>query len=273
MRTLLKLLATGMTLFGCSSSDQAPPLTDAGARDTASGVADDRFTSPQLDSVWTVLHPELADVVAGSGQLLITMKQRAIWAGPNEAVHVWRRVRGDFRATSMVRARSQTAPDAPPPGPVRLGGLMARSTATAPPQNYVHVVVGFAPTGLSVETKTTEDSTTSYDAPAWPNGDAELGICRIGSRFAMLKRPSTGGQWQVAATFDRPDLPDELAVGPNAYAQYGAGGPPSDGGAPPTTTGPNDAGADVGPDLVVAFGPVHVERVAQDADCLAVAAR
>jgi hypothetical protein len=204
----------------------------------------DPFAVAALDSSWSILHPEYASITTGAGKLTIEMKAKAIWAGPNEAVHVWKRVSGNFRATAQVSARGVASPDTAPRGPVRLGGLMARSTASLPRQNYVHVVVGFAPTGLSVETKTTLDNATTFDAPVWPTADAEVRICRLGQMMTLLKRSPSGGPWQTAATFDRGDLPAELAVGPNAYAQYGAGGPPSDAG--PADASRTDAGPELG---------------------------
>jgi hypothetical protein len=245
-----------------NASPNAPPDAPQGGPNLPST---DPFSGAALDSSWSILHPEYASITTGAGKLTIEMKAKAIWAGPNEAVHVWKRVSGNFRATAQVSARGVASPDAAPRGPVRLGGLMARSTASLPRQNYVHVVVGFAPTGLSVETKTTLDNATTYDAPVWPTADAEVRICRLGQTMTLLKRSPSGGAWQTAATFDRGDLPAELAVGPNAYAQYGAGGPPSDAG--PADASVNDAGPDLGPDLRVIFGPIAFEPVGSASDC------
>ncbi len=273
---VLVLVGACSALPGCSSNEDVVPnqaLDSGPVGDAASPTGlgslpqTDPFASATLDPAWSVLNPQLASLTTRSGTLTLEMKAKAIWAGPNEAVHVWKRVTGNFRATATVRARSTSSPELPPRGPVRLGGLMARNPSSPPRQNYVHIVVGFAPTGLSVETKTTTDNATSYEAPAWPSADAELRICRVGQTFTLLKRPVGGDRWEVGATIERPEMPSELAVGPNVYAQYGAGGPPGDGGAPDAAG--VDAGPDIGPDLSVLVGPVVFAAVTTSGDCSA----
>src|SRR5262249_13787017 len=102
-------------------------------------------------------------------------------------------------------------------GAVRLAGLMAHADAVR--QNYVFVVVGADADGLSVETKSTHDNASRFEGPAWPAADADLRLCRHGPTFTLLKRPAgSSDPWTVAATIDRPDLPERLQVGPNLYS-------------------------------------------------------
>jgi hypothetical protein len=43
-------------------------------------------------------------------------------------------------------------------------------------------------------------------------------VCRVGSTFRLYKRELGASSWMLATTFERPDLPDTLQVGANAYA-------------------------------------------------------
>ena len=54
---------------------------------------------------------------------------------------------------------------------------MARNPA-GNPENYVHIVVGIAPGGIAVETKTTVNGATTYEAPSRPTSDAEVRLSR-----------------------------------------------------------------------------------------------
>jgi hypothetical protein len=42
-----------------------------------------------------------------------------------------------------------------------------------------------------------------------------------GHRFSLYKRTPGAAAWTPAATYDRPDLPATLQVGPNLYAPSG----------------------------------------------------
>lgn len=119
---------------------------------------------------------------------------------------------------------------------------MARNPA-GPPENYVFIVVGNDENDLSVETKTTVNSASSYAGPSWPSGDAELRICRLGAAMHLYKREIGAASWTLATTYDRPDLPATLEVGPNVYA---AASPP---------------------DLVVTFEEVEFAGVCDLAGC------
>jgi len=97
--------------------------------------------------------------------------------------------------------------------------------------------------GLAVETKTTTGSLSVYDGPGWPSGDAELRLCRLGSTYRLYKRAIGAQEWTLAATFQRPDLPETLQVGPFLYA------------------------ADVNADLVASFDEVQFASVSVVEDC------
>jgi hypothetical protein len=119
---------------------------------------------------------------------------------------------------------------------------MARDPA-APPNNYVFIVVGNDVNDVSVETKTTVNSASTYTGPSSASSDAELRLCRVGSMFRLLKRDIAGGAWVEGALFDRPDLPAAVQVGAVIYASSGT------------------------PDLVVTFEEITFAPASALADC------
>jgi hypothetical protein len=221
-----------------SASDAA---TDAPSGPGLAALTDD-FSGAALSPAWSVLHPELVGVSVQGGALRLEATADSLWFNASQGPLVHKTVSGDFMITSRVRARSAATPAQPPSQNIHLGGLMARDPASAS-ENFVFVVVGHDENDISVETKNTIASVSTYTGPAWPSGDAELRLCRVGSNFRMLKRDIAGGAWTEAATFDRPDLPATLQVGAVMYAHTQA------------------------PDLAVTFDELTFASIAALSDC------
>lgn len=170
---------------------------------------------------WTVFRPEVFDVAVEGNRMRLTLHQVARWAGNGQGGLVYQEASGDFRLTATVRARRASDPTQTVSSIVSLGGLTARNPDGADQggrENYVHIVVGNTPSGVGVETKTTVEGATSYEAVPDASGDVELRICRIGSNFHLYKRPIGSTIWVLAATYERPDLPERLQVGANIYS-------------------------------------------------------
>jgi hypothetical protein len=151
--------------------------------------------------------------------LTLTLLRRALWFMSQRGVLIWKPLTGDFVISADVRTGRASDPSQPPgaDGRVELAGLMARADSSR--ESYVHIVVGADPDGLSVETKTTTLNVSTFDGPDWASAEASLRICRAGSTFTMWKRPiGSSPPWTLAATYERPDLPDELMVGLNIYS-------------------------------------------------------
>ena len=177
---------------------------------------DDEFDADL--SAWDLLNASEATATVADGALVLEPTANSLWYQGDSAVHVHKLVAGDFAMTGFVRARSIANPEAPPTVPYRLGGLMARSPVDAGGLDYVFIVIGADEDDVAVETKTTIDSSSTFMGPPWPSAEGELRVCRVGSTFELLIRAQAGDAWESRATFERPDLPGALAVGPLAYA-------------------------------------------------------
>jgi hypothetical protein len=181
----------------------------------------DRFNGRTLDRSWSTVQPDLVSARVRDGALSLALSGPALWFNDSVGVLVFKPVSGSFKATTTVRTRSQSEPDQPPRAAIRLGGLMARDPASDETrmQNYVHIVVGNGPDGvLAVEHKTTTNNNSVYEAPAWSSSEAQLRICRLGSTYSLYKRPVGSKTWQLASSYERPDLPETLQVGADVYS-------------------------------------------------------
>src|SRR5262245_58904444 len=221
-------------LFGGSPGLPAPGGVNCGFDPTAdalgcsaypcpgglSALSDD-FEGTALDPSWSLFRPELVQITVADGALSLEPDQYALWFNASRGPLVYRLVTGDFRVTARVHARRKSDLSLPPAIPIHLGGLMARNPAgdgAAVPENYVFIVLGQDEVDRSIETKTTTNSSSVYQGPAWPTGDAELRICRRGATLLLLQRAIGQDAWTTAASYQRPDLPAELQVGPVVYA-------------------------------------------------------
>lgn len=174
-----------------------------------------------IGQTWTVFRPEVFAVAVEGRSMRLTLRTVARWAGNGQGGLVYQEASGDFKLTATVRARKASDPRQTVASLVSLGGLTARNRNGADvggSENYVHIVVGNTPSGIGVETKTTLNGATSFEAVPGESGDAELRICRVSSTFRLYKRPLGSASWALAATYERPDLPPTLQVGANIYS-------------------------------------------------------
>lgn len=207
----------------------------------------DSFEGSILSSDWLVYRPEVLGIDVKSGALSLRLTQQALWFNGNRGPLVYKFVSGNFKVTSRVHVRKASNPAANPTTPVHLAGLMARNPQgeiVGANENYVFIVAGFDEVDLSVETKSTLESVSSYEGPAWASADAELRLCRVGNTFYMYKRMIGAATFTLAKTYDRPDVPAKLQVGMNVYS---------------ATT----------PDLMAGFDEITFADAANEADCAA----
>jgi hypothetical protein len=228
--------------LACSGENASPE-----SGQPAGGLSElsDSFEAESLDPAWSVFNPEVVDVEVADGALSLDMKKSALWYQAGRGTLLEKRVSGNFMVTATVHAQKASDASAMPASPVQLGGLMARDpmgTDQGGEENYVFIVVGHDEDDISVETKSTTDSVSDYEGPSWPSAEAELRMCRVGATFQLYKRELGATTWELAKSYERPDLPEELQVGPNAYTA-------------------------IDPDLRVSFDDVTFADVADLADC------
>jgi len=199
-----------LTLAAPDATPPPPPTPDAAPVVPAPYGGDD-FEGAALDPRWEIFGAAGLDVSVSGGQLVLVPSVRQVWYQAQRGGFVHQTITGDVRVTARVSVRSQAMPGVPPVNDVHLAGVMARDGTTLA-ENYVFIGVGRLG-GLAVETKNTIDSTTTLDSPAWPSGEAELRLCRLGPTFHLYKRPFAGGPWELAASLTRDDLPAALQIG------------------------------------------------------------
>jgi hypothetical protein len=180
----------------------------------------DEFDGAKNASPWLQFKQQTFEQARSGGELRIIPNQHVVWWKADSGPMLYKRVKGNFRVSTRVRARSKKSPDRPPNSEYQFGGLIARSPGSDETgrENYVFSVVGYRGKYLSVETKTTRNDESEVEGPTWDSGDAELRICRINSTFVLLNRKIGSKEWKKAITYERRDLPPTLQVGPIAYS-------------------------------------------------------
>ncbi len=198
-------------LPGC---DRPPELTPA----ETSGLDDD-FDGATLSSSWSAHDGEHFRRELHEGQLVLTPTANTVWYKADAGPGLFKMVKGNFRVTTRVTARSAKKPSEPVGNDYQFAGLIARDPGSdaSGEESYVFNVVGYRKSYLSIETKTTKDDESDVLGPEWDSGDAELRICRVNGNFLVLKRRLGDTEWTLGTTYERNDLPAELQVGPIAY--------------------------------------------------------
>lgn len=86
--------------------------------------------------------------------------------------------------------------------------------------DYVFVTTGTGESGGQIETKTTEDGVSRLNlVPSAAPEPVDLLLARLGPTVLTAYR-NPGQDWTVARSYDRPDLPEVLQWGVNAYSGY-----------------------------------------------------
>jgi hypothetical protein len=198
------------------AGDSTGPAGDAASSPLS--ALSDTFGGTALDPSWTVLRADAVSVSVHDKALYLQPNRSVLWYGSSQGILVYKLVTGNFKATATVHARLASNPALPPNANIHLGGVMARSPFS-PPENYVFGVVGQAEMGhLAIEQKSTTNASSVFSESPWPAADADLRLCRVGSTFQIWKRAVATPPWTMQASFTRPDLPAQLQVGPNCYA-------------------------------------------------------
>ncbi len=212
--------ANNQDAVSLDSGDAGPSDTGAADADPLAALSDD-FNGTTLDPSWMLHHASQFTYVVGGGQLTVT-PTISLWLDSSSGPMIFKVVPGDFKVTAPVHARRASDPTMDVDRDIQFAGIIARDPAsdlTSGQENYVFVVVGHYLTGLATEMKSTVNGTSVYSDPAWPSGDAELRICRLGSDFHLYRRAIGATTWSPLASITRSYLPSPLEVGMLAYAR------------------------------------------------------
>ena len=206
-----RLALLGALAAGCSApspNSPAPPHNRV----------DDDFEAGNLDA-WTVYNPQDATYSVAGGQLLIQPDPNTAWYANNEAIHIYQLVQGDFAVTSRIEATNLAGGPALPSW--RLGGLLVRDPTGGPVDAY-HGALGTVGAWMSpnivVEYKSTISGGSVLGFVPHPAGSGELRICRAEGSVRTVFRGDGETDWTLVDERPRADLPNEVAVGPMAYA-------------------------------------------------------
>lgn len=236
------------TRIDASPADARPPSATDARRPTGPDAAppngeSDEFNGSSLDESWNRIRDDLLGISVSGGELHLVAEEYSVWFEGEAGGALYKGVAGDFKATTSVKARKESDPSQCVGSEYQFGGVIAFNPNDTDRWNYVFVVVGDRGGYLSVETKSTINSSSDVEGPEWPSCDAELRLCRIGSSFHLYKRAIGATTWTKAIAYDRPDLPATLNVGPFAYAYTRS------------------------PDLRASFAHVAIEPAASVEDC------
>lgn len=169
------------------------------------------------------------------GQLYLVPKASG-WYEDYRGVFLFQEVSGDFDVTTRIRTTGK-GHDLPTML-FSLSGLMARTprqeTAenwTLGRENWVFITNGYGDQHPSrvgkpqIETKTTVNSRSSLVLRKSQNDWVELRMVRVGPTMLMMYR-FTGEDWKISRIYNRPDMPQTLQVGLNAYSSDNVQGDP-----------------------------------------------
>lgn len=181
-------------------------------------------TTTAFSDSWDLFNPTAVGVSENTNSRLnLTMDQNALWFEGSQGGLVYQNITGNFTISATVSVRKTSDANAAVDCNICLGGLMARSSDNRSGEDYVHIVSGNTPQGLGYETKNTNNSSSPFEPISDGTTDHELRICREGSTFRLYQRAVGANTWNLAATYERPDLPPTLQVGFNIYtAESGA---------------------------------------------------
>lgn len=180
-------------------------------------------TTDAFNSTWDLFNPSVSTIEEHTADRLnLVLAQNALWFEGDQGGLIYRNITGNFTLSARVSVRMASDANVAVNCNICLGGLMARSPDNRNGEDYVHIVSGNTPSGLGYETKNTNNSDSPFEPIADGSADHELRICRDGSTFRLYQRAIGAQTWNLAQTYERPDLPPTLQVGLNIYtAQSG----------------------------------------------------
>ncbi|HEX6368246.1 MAG TPA: hypothetical protein VF006_04905 [Longimicrobium sp.] len=208
------------------------PRGEAPALPPINGLGDE-FDGPESLGRWTSHGaaegwPEMIRALGiDAGGVLRLEPTVSGWYADFRGPFLFQQITGDFVATTRVRARG-TGGDLPSVT-WSLAGLMVREPRATTAETWEPRAENwlFATTGIAgragqpvLETKTTVNGRSALNLHPVPAGWMELRIVRVRADFLVFSRPEGAAEWTLQERFFRPDLPQTVQVGVNAYSGW-----------------------------------------------------
>lgn len=214
--------------------------------------------------------------------------QTSTWYQDYQGDLAFKEVSGDFIVTTHVTITDRDDigdsdnDDIPSDSTFSLGGVMLRSPRnitdaatewTAGGSNFVFLSLGHGyDGGMSLESKNTQDSVSNLALIPVNSTNAELRVERSGTSITTMYRLEGDVEWQAAANFDRPDMPETLQVGLVGYSDYEKASTFQPFYAnshalidtPENAANSNDPGLAYNPDVQASFDYIRFERPASE---------
>lgn len=185
---------------------------------------------------WGAQHFATFDIDQTTPGALTIAPHTSTWFQDYQGDLAFKEVTGDFIVTTHVAITDRDdvggsdEDDIPNDSTFSLGGVMLRTPRditdapnewTAGGNNFVFLSIGHGYDGsMTLESKNTIDSDSDLELIPVNASTAELRVERIGDSVTTMYRMEGDVDWQVAANFDRPDMPDTLQVGLVGYTNY-----------------------------------------------------
>lgn len=208
-------------------------------------VLNDEFNDASTIADWQLLTEvegwdaqpfETYDIDQTNPGSLTIAPHTSTWYQDYQGDLAFKEVTGDFSVTTQVTITDRDdiggsdLDDIPGDSWFSLAGVMLRTPRdisdaatewTPGGANFVFLSLGHGYDGaMSLESKTTQNSVSNLELISVGATNAELRIVREGAAITTLYRLEGDVEWQVAANFNRPDMPETLQVGLLSYSDY-----------------------------------------------------
>jgi len=202
--------ALGLVLVASAGAAPLPSLSDT-------------FDSPATLSNWLVMDGDLPDGdtttydvgKTAAGELTV-VPGRSWWVDQTRAFYLFKPVTGDFMASLRLRVTGK-AGDEPTANWSLSGLLVRRPTTDRTQESWLSFRIGRVNNVDVFERKTTNHGRSVLVLTPTKPGWVELRVARVGQYFALVYR-YPGAKWRFQYAYWRPDLPQPLTVGIDAFS-------------------------------------------------------
>lgn len=204
----------------------------SGEFDTLAGRGD-WFPGSSLDPKWSIYQGTTSvDVTVDDGEATVEIPAGGVggqlWYQDSRGPLIYQLIAGNCEMVATMRVQNASGSGTPPLSMFRLAGIAAHDPSRTL-LNYVHAALGSTNQAtLRCEHKSTVDSVSEpaggispgYTSIAWPSGEGQIRILRVGQLFTISVRAARGDAWTDVAAVDRTPapLPTTLQWGMMVYS-------------------------------------------------------